>query len=312
MPQTTINLAAPRIPGWRIVRPLSDGAQAHTYVVAPESRPGDECAVAKVMRLQGIEGYALSADVQRWRMEREVRALTTLRAAGCEGVVRVLDHGSRTEGTAQPWMIMHRHAGPARSFDGSGFVYAERFRGRVTRVMAMTEALARTLSAMHEHPARIVHRDLHLGNVLMDGVGSAPVLGDFGIAHVHGHPPRPGVDDAVFSGAWHWRPPEVSAGAEAGPASDIFMLGGVVFEALSGGFVLSPADEWGGACIHARPEHHLGRWTTDWRIPMVNALLDRMLAPDPAARLEAAQVVERCREIRLAGTLRGRPVLATA
>jgi serine/threonine protein kinase len=312
MPQTVINLAAPRIPGWRIVRPLSDGAQAHTYVVAPESRPSDECAVAKVMRLKGIEGYPLSPQVQRWRMEREVRALRALQEAGCEGVVRVLDHGSHTEGTEQPWMVMHRHAGPARSFDGTGFVYAERFRGRVTRVMSMTESLARTLAVMHGHDERIVHRDLHLGNVLMDGVGSRPVLGDFGIAHVAGHSPRPGFDDAVISGAWHWRPPELSAGDDGSPASDVFMLGGLVFEALSGGHVLPYAGDWGGACVHARPEHHLGRWTTDFRIPMVNALLERMLAPDPSLRLDADEIVARCRDIRLAGTLRGRPVLATA
>jgi serine/threonine protein kinase len=303
-----INLAAPRIPGWRIVRPLSSGAQAHTYVVAPEDRPHDECGVAKVMRLHALEGHALSIEGQRWRMEREVAALQSLAAAGCPGVVRLLDHGSRTEHTGQGWMVMRRHQTAARWFDGTGFCYAERFRGRVTRVTAFAGRLARTLAVMHSQPGPIVHRDLHLGNVLMDGVGAEPILADFGIAHVGGFAGRP-RGDAVRSGAWHWRAPEVDEDQPGTPASDVFMLGGLIFEALSGGFVLPPAEEWDGRSPHDTPEHHLGRWTTDFRIPQVHRLLHRMLALDPAERPTAAEVAVRCTEIRLAGTRRA---IATA
>lgn len=300
---TLINLAAPRIPGWRIVRPLSGGAQAHTYVVAPEDRPHDECGVAKVMRMQAMEGHPLSIEGQRWRMEREVAALQSLATAGCPGVVSLLDHGSRTENTEQGWMVMRRHQSAARWFDGTGFCYAERFRGRVTRVMAFAGQLAHTLSVMHGQPRAIVHRDLHLGNILVEGVGSAPILADFGIAHVAGFAERP-EGDPIRSGAWHWRPPELDRGDPGSPASDVFMLGGLVFEALSGGFVLPPAEEWAGHSPHDTPEHHLGRWTTDFRVPTVHRLLHAMLALDPAERPCAAEVAERCREIRLAGTRR--------
>jgi serine/threonine protein kinase len=148
-----------------------------------------------------------------------------------------------------------------------------------------------------------VHRDLHLGNILVDGVGARPVLADFGIAHVAGFAPRP-EGDPVRSGAWHWRPPELDAGDPGSPASDLFMLGGLIFEGLSGGFVLPPSGEWGGRPPHDTPEQHLGRWTTDFRVPLVNRLLHRMLALDPAERPSAAEAAERCREIRLSGTRR--------
>ncbi len=88
------------------------------------------------------------------------------------------------------------------------------------------------------------------------------------------------------------------------------MLGGLVFEALSGGFVLPPAAEWAGRSPHDARDHHLGRWTTDFRIPMVHRLLHRLLALDPAGRPSAAEVAEHCREIRLAGTRRAVPVAA--
>jgi serine/threonine protein kinase len=308
-PSTLVNLAAPVIPGWRIVRPLSSGAQAHTYVAAPVDRPHDPCAVAKVMRLTGIEGYSIPVQAQRWRLEREVAALDALARVECPGVVRLLDHGTRTENTEQGWMVMRRHQTAARWFDGNTFRYAERFRGRVPRVMALAESLARTLSVMHGHPQPIVHRDLHLGNILMDGVGAQPVLADFGIAHVAGFAERP-AGDPIRSGAWHWRPPEVHAGEPGSPASDVFMLGGVIYEALSGGRVLPAAEEWAGHPPHDAPERNLGRWTTDFRIPMVHRLLHRMLALDPAERLSAGEVARRCREIRLAGTRRAIPIAA--
>lgn len=308
-PGTLINLAAPMIPGWRIVRPLSSGAQAHTYVVAPADLPHDECGVAKVMRLTALEGHRLPIEGQHWRMEREVAALESLARAECPGVVRLLDHGPATANTGQGWMVMRRHETAARWFDGSTFCYAERFRGRVTRVMGFAESLARTLSVMHGQRQPIVHRDLHLGNVLMDGVGAPPVLADFGIAHVAGFAGRP-ASGPVRSGAWHWRPPELDAGDPGSPAADVFMLGGLVFEALSGGFVLPPTEEWEGCSPHDTHGHHLGRWTTDFRVPMVHRLLHRLLALDAEDRPSAGEVAERCREIRRAGTRRAIAVAA--
>jgi hypothetical protein len=102
----------------------------------------------------------------------------------------------------------------------------------------------------------------------------------------------------------------VDAGDAGSPASDVFMLGGLVYEALSGGFVLPPPEEWAGRSPHGAHGYHLGRWTTDFRIPMVHRLLHRLLAVDPADRPSAAEVEQRCREIRLAGTRRAIPIAA--
>lgn len=294
----------PELDRWNVLRPLGEGAQSHTYLVAPRGDPHAPPAVAKVMRLRGTEGNALDVEEQRWRLLREVAALRRLERAGCEGTTRVLDHGIRTRRTGQPWMVMPHHAaGPLRWFDGVTFRYREPLRGRVGRTLEVAGSLASTLAAMHARPAGVVHRDVHLGNVLLDRVGGPPVLADFGSAAVPDAPARPAGEHPVFSGAWLWRPPELDSGAgdPAAPPADVFMLGGVIFEALSGR-LLPWAGQWEGRPVHEDPEHTLARDTDDARLCAVNELLRGTFALDPAKRPSAAQVAERCRRIRRAPT----------
>jgi serine/threonine-protein kinase len=289
---------APALPGWRMVRPLAEGAQSRVWIV----QRGNTRAAAKVMRLVGDRGYPMAVDEQRWRLMREVTALQALEHAGCDGVVRVLDFGLRTGGGEEPWLVLPLHAlGGIRWYDGTTFRYRERLCGRVGRVAALAGALARTLAAMHAHTPRIVHRDLHLGNVLLDAVGGAPVLADLGSADVDGYAPRPPVDAPILSTPWLWRAPELDH-APASPASDVYMLGGLIYEALSGGEVLSSVRGPGGGWTHEAPEHTLARFTDDPRIPRVNGLLRDMLDPEPAARIGAAEAACRCLCIERAGT----------
>lgn len=304
------NHPLPELDRWTVLRPLGEGAQSHTYLVAPRGDPDAAPAVAKVMRLRGTEGHILDVKQQRWRLRREVAALRRLERAGCEGTTRVLDHGVRTRRTEQPWMVMPHHAGgPLRWFDGVTFRYREPLRGRVGRTLEVAEALADTLAAMHARPVGVVHRDVHLGNVLLDQVGGPPVLADFGSAAVPGAPAPLAGEHPVFSGAWLWRPPELDSGAgdPAAPPADVFMLGGVIFEALSGR-LLPWAGHWEGRTVHEDPEHTLARETDDRRLGAVNELLRGMFALDPAKRPTAAQVAERCLHIRRA---RERPPVPT-
>ena len=110
---------------------------------------------------------------------------------------------------------------------------------------------------------------------------------------------------------WCWRPPELGRrdGPGASPASDVFMLGGLIYEALSGGRRLPPASGWPGPCVHERPEYSLRRDTTDPRVAAVSALLRRMLVVNPKRRLTARQVARACRGIRTGTSVGGRSLL---
>jgi serine/threonine protein kinase len=173
-------------------------------------------------------------------------------------------------------------------------------------VLAIADGVAATLAALHDGPRRIVHRDVTTGNVFFAAPGGPPVLGDFGMAYVEGGAARPAAAGAMptrWSGPCVWRPPELDAGDgyTMGPAGDVFMLGALVYNALSGGRCLPPATEWGDAPPHTSQEHTLRRHTDPTQavaVAAVERLLGRMLARDPACRPAAREVTRTCRAIR--------------
>ena len=80
------------------------------------------------------------------------------------------------------------------------------------------------------HAAGIVHRDVKPSNVMLDEAGSA-ALTDFGLAKGRAYTvlTRPGQ----VMGTLDYMAPELLSGAEAGPASDIYALGCVIYECVT-------------------------------------------------------------------------------
>lgn len=99
-------------------------------------------------------------------------------------------------------------------------------------VRAATLALGIANGLAAAHRIGIVHRDLKPDNVLLSHHG-IPKLGDFGLAkRLHGKTPAelPGT----LAGTPHFMAPELFAGAEATPASDVYALGVSLFVMLTG------------------------------------------------------------------------------
>ena len=176
--------------------------------------------------------------------------------------------------------------------------FAENYRGQVDRVLQIAGALATTLAWMHEHAPYCIHRDVNASNVFFARKGGPPVLGDFGIAHLQGFPNKPDSAE-IISGPWFWRPPEMDCGDcySVEPPADVFMLGGLIYEALSGGEYLPQTSYWGGTPPHERPEYSLRRHTADKRIGAVEELLRGMLEVEPGRRTPAREVAALCRAI---------------
>ena len=153
----------------------------------------------------------------RQRFEDEARAAAQL---AHPNVVAVYDTGD-DDGT--PFIVMERL---------SGRTLADVVREGSVSVEQATRWADEILSAVAAaHDAGVLHRDIKPGNVLLAADGSAKV-GDFGIAKI--------ADDldatttGVVLGTPAYLAPERLAGHSATPASDIFGVGVVVYELLTG------------------------------------------------------------------------------
>jgi len=83
----------------------------------------------------------------------------------------------------------------------------------------------------HLHGRGVVHRDIKPANLMLSGLRRSPVrIVDFGIAAAAGAAPEPGMS----SGTVHYMSPEQASGGSAQPAWDVYALGLVLLELLTG------------------------------------------------------------------------------
>jgi WD40 repeat protein len=203
---------APRHVGpYRVLSLLGVGGMARVYL---GESPGGRLVAIKVMRPE----HAIDPEFLM-RFKREVAAA---RLVGGYHTAQVIDADPEAEA---PWMVTAYISGPAlhTRVDQDGPLSPEELR-------RLAAGLAEGLTAIHA--AGLIHRDLKPGNVLMADDG--PRIIDFGLA-------RPTSADAIsvtmtgkLLGTLAFMSPEQVNGDVAGPASDVFSLGGVLFYAASG------------------------------------------------------------------------------
>jgi serine/threonine-protein kinase len=203
------------------------------------------------------------------RFRGEARTMATINHPG---VVDVYDYGSDQQ---LAFLVMEYVEGDALSRTLSRV-------GRLTpaRTMALVAQAADALQAAHANG--IVHRDVKPGNLLVRPNGTL-VLTDFGIARSA----LVGQLTAAGSvlGTASYISPEQAAGGVATGASDVYALGVVAYQCLSGHRPFDGSTPIEIAMKHVRdtPRPLPGDIP-----PNVRAIVDRALAKDPAARWPTA------------------------
>ena len=203
------------------------------------------------------------------------------------GIARVYDY-CEADPPYPPYLVMELVDGPslARLLEDGPVGPA--------RTMSMIAQAARALTAAHA--AGLVHRDIKPGNVLVSRGGQVKIT-DFGIARAVGSAAltRPGV----LMGTAAYLAPERASGESAGPAADLYALGIVAYQCLTGRAPFHGEPLAVALAHQQQPLPPLPPWVP----AAVAALVADLTAKDPTARpASAGEVAERAELVRAALT----------
>ncbi|MEV5238351.1 protein kinase [Streptomyces cinnamoneus] len=234
-------------------------------------------------------------------LERSVAVKLLTAAPGDEAAVaRFADEARAVARLTDPHIAALYESGRAQ--DGRPFLVMELVRGRSLNhvlheggplhwqtVADLGRQAALALTAAHA--AGVVHRDIKPANLLVTDDGRLKVV-DFGIATTADNTSSPSHGEPAL-GTAAYTSPERALGHPTGPASDLYALGCVLFEALTGSppFSAGTAAEVLYQHVHAEPPR-IDRQRPGSH-PKVRDLVHALLAKDPADRPENARAVAR-------------------
>ncbi len=212
--------------GYRALMAYASTLLARRYVLDERIGAGGYCEVWRatdtvLSRPVAVKllhaGYAAHGEALA-RFNAEARHAGAL---SHQNIARVYDYGEPAE--EQSYLVMELVDGPSLADLLT--------RGPLgpAQTMDMVAQVAAGLQAAHA--VGLIHRDIKPANILFTSGGSVRIT-DFGIAHVVGSTPV--TSTGTVMGTPGYIAPERVAGASAGPASDLYALGIVAFECLTG------------------------------------------------------------------------------
>lgn len=243
----------PEVPGYRMVRPIGSGGAATVYEAIQRSL--ERQVAVKVFNLPDIQTVA--------RFEPLLRANARLSHPHILGVHQI---GHTAEGRlfhSMPFLV-------------SAELSAHNLRAKPLRVAAL---LREVLDAVgHAHRCGIVHGGIKPTNVLFDAYGHARVA-DFGIAR--------GAAEIGYPhpAAANHQSPEQARGHAPGQRSDLYSVGVLAYQWLTGSLPFGGEDAVATAVAHIeQPVPRLPPMVSAWQ-----AWIDKALAKSPGQRFQSAQ-----------------------
>lgn len=262
---------------------IDSGGSADVYLAHDEQREGRAVAL-KVLPYELARSTTNLA-----KLGNEVRIA---RGARHPNLIEILDHGlDRGDAFLVLELATGVEVGGARARDLAALLEARKRSGLgplgEVEVRSLADDLARGLGALHA--ARILHRDVKPGNVLLFEGEPRAKLGDFGISRASNALTT--TREGFRVGTARYLAPEridPSRASEVGPPSDVYAFGCVLYEALT---LRPPFDAETEREIEAQ---HLSLRPTSLRelrpdvSPSLAALVHRCLAKSPAQRPSSA------------------------
>ncbi|MGH7740662.1 MAG: protein kinase domain-containing protein [Candidatus Eiseniibacteriota bacterium] len=205
------------IGAWRLERQIGEGGMGAVWLAARVEGQFTQRGALKLIRL----GLAFEEAIRRFRRERQILA-----SLDDPHIARLLDGGSTAEGL--PYLVME-------------YVEGEMLYGycatNALPLEARLELFLDLCTAVHSaHQKLVVHRDLKPGNVMVTADGTLKLL-DFGVAKIFEPDSADGASllrttELPFTPLY--ASPDQLRGGEVGTTSDVYSLGVLLFELLTG------------------------------------------------------------------------------
>lgn len=249
---------------YRIIAPLGKGGMGEVY-------RADDIRLGQPVALKFLPA-AFAADSNR--LERLVDEVRIGRQIAHPNVCRLYDIA---EADGHHFMVMEY-------VDGEDLASLLRRIGRLPGDKALEIARGVCAGLAAAHDKGIIHRDLKPANVLIDGRGHARIA-DFGLAALAGS------GGADMSGTPQYMAPEQLTGKGASLRSDVYALGLVLHEMLTGKRVFEAKSLNELRALHAESKApSLSSSATDID-PGLDRVIQRCLARDPEDRPPSARAV---------------------
>ena len=255
----------PLIKGYRLIRKLA--ASEHSAVYLADKESADVKIVLKVLRqIPELPGGIGAFD--RFLQEYEI-------IAGLDhpNIVKIFDLG-----------VGDDHAHIAMEFLHGGDLKQKMIRGiKSADAVRYTKEIASALSRIHS--VAIMHRDLKPGNIMFRGDGSIALI-DFGLAkRLRFHEEI--TDSGQIFGTPYYMSPEQGHANEVDTRSDIYSLGVIFYEMLTGEKPYLASNAMGIIYKHSTAPIPV----LPARLAQYQAALNLMLAKKPEDRMQTADEV---------------------
>lgn len=267
------------------------------FPAAAELATGDCIAQYRVEARLGEGGMGVVYRAHDTRLDRDValKVLPPERSSDAEGRRRLIQEARAASALNHPNIVTIYEVGFERGVDFIAMEYVEGQvlaqvipKGGLPAARAIDYAIGIASALQKAHAAGVIHRDLKPGNVMLGAEGQVKLL-DFGIARrvtADGEETVTLTAEGQVSGTIGYMSPEQIRGLPADRRSDLFSLGVVLYEMVTGGrpFVGNSAADTCNAILNEAPRD-FGQAVVP---PKLKAIIRKLLEKDPTNRYQSA------------------------